>query len=149
MALDLSATITDLRTSYAAACTELKADGIWEAEHLSMIPWTQVTAPWGVIVCSSFVAADWGLGNEAFEFDASLWYLANVTGASSGLRTKLEQILSAFPSGSYLTTSGTKVLVVSRWDYADDLLPNQILRASNHPQRAGVVTLRCLVGESL
>ena len=145
--LDLTTFISSFRALAVAAESELGTNGVVEAEHITMVNWADMTPPYAVITCSHFEAADWGAFNLAFEFDCILWYVLAVTGVSSGLRTKLETLINAIPSGTAITGGG-EVLGITRWSYDDELEVNMILRSANRQYRAGMINFRCVIGET-
>lgn len=146
MPLDADPFITDLRATLAAALPEVSE--ITEIEHLSRLAWADLTMPYIGIMLSQFQAwADQPADTNIFECQCEIWYVLASTGSSSGLRPKLETIVDLFYPTDPSTLGHGQVLEVMGFDYSDELMPNQVFVGANHSARAGVVRLRCLVGE--
>lgn len=138
--------LTDLRGVLATALPEVSE--ITEIEHLDRLAWVDLSLPYVGVMFSRFQAwADQPADTSIFECLCEIWYVLTTEGPLSGIRPKLETIHDLFYPVDPTPLGHGQVLEVLGYDYSDELMPNMTLAASNHPARAGVVRLRCLVGE--
>lgn len=134
--------VADLRRVVAATWPEVSV--VYDAEHVEMIPWETLTLPYAVVLISSLPAVDMGLHAMAFQPVVDVFYVAETRGKAVSLRQKLCQVANAFWPANPLTTA--RVLQIGEMSWGDELRPNEIFRAGNRNQRAGVVGMECLTG---
>lgn len=134
--------IADLRRVVAATWPEISV--AYDAEHADMVPWTSLTLPYAVILIEELPKGDWGLNVLAFQPTVYVFYVASTTGKAVSLRGKLNGLTNAFWPVNPLTTA--RVLDVGDMSWSDALRPNELFRAANRNQRAGVVGIECLLG---
>lgn len=144
MSFDLAPFLADVKAQVAAVWPEVvEGGGILEAEHANMIPWTALELPYAVILITSLPQAQWGRDALSFEPVVQVWYVDQTRGKSVALRLKLADLVNHFWPEDPLTHG--QVLDVGDLSWSDQLVPNELFRAANRNQRAGVVSLRCLV----
>lgn len=143
MALDLEPAITEIRTLVKATWPEVT--GVLDAEHVSLIPWGDLTLPFAVILITEMQGqgGTWGTNRLSFEARVEIFYVAETTGKAISLRGKLMSMANALWPDDPLTEAQT--LDINRISWSDDLMANQILRSANRSQRAGVVEAAVLI----
>ncbi len=145
-AIDVSGLVDELRTRYVALVPPLGADGVFEVEHLEMVPWSELTLPYGIILCSDFAGTRRTLGGLAFLAPVELWYVQAISGPSSGLRTVLETVIDGFWPAPDLTKGQLRDVLA--WGYGSELEPNRRFIANGETRRAGFVRLSVQVGRT-
>jgi hypothetical protein len=149
---DLNPFIAELRTLVAATWPEVLPDGlggggggILEAEHADKIEWKTLRLPYAVILVTGMqLWADGPMTALWYQVTPQIWYVAAVSGPSSGIRAKLKSLADVFFPTDPLTTAQRWQMGAPQW--GDDLRPNQVFAASGHEARAGVLPITCVIG---
>ncbi len=138
-----------IRTRIAAVWPDVAtaANGIWETDHVSKIPYETLQAPYAVIVISDFpVSGDWGCGNSAFAPNVDIYRVVEVKGPLIALRTDLNNLRHDLLVNEL--TNG-QVLDVTAIDTGKSLAPNEIFASKRMTHWSGKITAECLIGEVL
>ena len=137
MAAYLETMYAAFRTAINATWTDVAADGVWEYEHIDMVPWALLTPPMAVILLPAAVETDeWGCRNQSYNLMTEFYYVTAQVGSSSAIRAKLEAMRD------YLIATGLaagQVIDVYELNYSESLRPNQHFIDANRPHRAGMV----------
>jgi hypothetical protein len=151
--IDLNPLVTELRAKIAATWPELLLDssaGILEAEHADMIAWSDLAVPFAVILLDEVAESPSPLDEIWYRPEVEIYYVTQVTGGSSGLRSKLSALQAALKpadgAGAEPLTEG-QVLDVPRFGWGAFLIPNQVLRDAGRSQRAGRLVVEIQVTE--
>jgi hypothetical protein len=137
-----------LRARINAVWTDVTADGIWETEHLEMIPWEDLTPPYAVIHIASMPLSDeWSsMHASAYNPQIDIYYVAAITGPSGTIRAKLEALRDDLIAQSISLSAG-QVLDVRNLTWANNIEPNLVFVTKDYTHRAGVLTVDYLIGE--
>lgn len=146
MAFSTRPFIEDLRAQIAQVWPDVlhAGGGVIDAERINMEEWKRLTLPFAVILIESLPRADWGVANLAFQPPVTVWRVDATEGNSDGLTDQLDALISHFWPVSPLTEG--QCIDIGDVSWSDDLYPNQVFRAANRSQRAGMVTLNCVFG---
>ena len=138
---------TELQTAVLAAWTDVVTGGAFEVEPLEALPWDHLTTPYAAIYASDMmVDSDYGVANELYEADVSIFYVGITQGIGSTLRTKIEDLNTALLAGSY---TNFRMLLIEELNWSNDMPPNSVFIDRNDPYRAGKVTFKALVGNGV
>ena len=146
MSLYLETLYDALRTVVAATWPDVDPDGIFEADHLDMIPWQDLTPPYAVLAIGS-MPQDTATGPAdglCYLPVVDIFYVATVSGPRSAIRAKLEALRDALWYGPLALG---QVRSLPSMDWSADLPANQVLAAKGMSQRAGRLQVGILVGE--
>lgn len=136
-----------LRTVINQAWPDVTPDGIYEADHLDMMPVQDLTPPYAVISITSLPQTDeWAVDTLDYLPLIDIYVVENVSGPRSPIRAKLEtlrDLLWATP-----LTYG-QVMGIPLLDWSTGIEINRLLAAKSLSQRAGRVQASVLVGETL
>jgi len=146
MSLYLETLYDALRTVISTVWPEVDADGIFEADHLDMIPWQDLTLPYSVIAISSMPQDTdlASLDSLAYLPVVEIFYVCAVDGPRSPVRAKLEALRDALWTGPLRIG---QVRSIPSLDWSSDLVPNQVLAAKGMGARAGRIQVGILIGE--
>lgn len=138
---------TDIRTVVAATWTDVPAQGIWEDEHIQMVPWERVNLPFASICLDNAPVdnGEWGTGNQVYAVSLSVFYVGNITGDSGPIRDKLEALRDALLTA---TITNGQILDVTELSWSDELEANKVFMMKDYTQRAGRVMVDLIVGTS-
>ncbi len=148
MAVYLTGLYADLRTIIAATWTDTPPGGIWEHEHQSLIPWEELTPPYAVMCIEDAELDDgeYGTANQVYQFPVGIFYVGEITGDSTPIRSKLEALRDALLAG---TISNGQVIDVTALTWSEEALEaNKIFVAKDYAHRAGRLTVNVIVGTS-
>lgn len=144
----LSTLYDDLRAVIAATWTDVVADGIYEDEHIEMIPWAELTPPFAAI-CVDDVPVDaegeWGSANQVYQPQVGIYYVGAITGGSDPIRGKLEALRDALLAA---TITNGQIIDVTGLSWSDELDANKVFMAKDYTHRAGRVMVNLIVGVS-
>lgn len=133
-----------LRTRINATWTDVTANGIYEAEHVDLIPWADLTPPYAVLTITEMPGGDWGMQNLTYQPMVEVWYVGQVTGSSGSIRAKLEAMRDDLRVND-LTTG--QVIDITDLSWSDNLVPNNVFLSKGYMQRAGRLIAECVIGE--
>lgn len=141
----LSTLVTDIRAAIATTWTDVKANGIWEAEQLDMIPWEDTTVPFAFFILGQAQSTDeYAADSACYIVNATIGYVGETAGGSSTQRSKVEALRDA------LFTSGLahgQILDVTSTEYDDNVEPNKYFAQKDYTHRAAILSAECLVGD--
>jgi hypothetical protein len=132
-----------IRTRIAAVWPDVPDNGIFEPEHVDLIPWADLTPPFAVVAIDAIPKGEWGSANEAFVPQVHIYYVAKVNGPLSGIRAKLEDLDADLRTAAL--TAG-QVLSNDELNWSEQLEPNQVFIQKRMAHRAGRVSVTCLIG---
>lgn len=146
MAGQISTLVTNLRAAMAATFTDLKPDGIFIYEQIDMIPWENLTPPYGAIVISDWTAAPgWGGANFAMRAEIELLRLKYVAG-NDDLVSLIDDMESLW---RYLIDNRLNLvntLSFPCFGWGNDIMGDEVLADKNYRYRAGRLTIEVLLG---
>lgn len=142
----LESLYTAFRTAISAVWTDVPANGIWETEHIEMIPWEDLTPPYAVILIGDTPVNDTYSPSdcETFAPMVHIYYIAAVSGGSSGIRAKLEALRDYLYANNL---SAGQVIRVESLSWGNALPPNVPFSAKNQSNRAGRLVAFTVIGE--
>lgn len=146
MSAYLQDTYTALRTRITATWTDVVTGGVFEAEHIQLVPFADLTLPFAVIVLNRAVAADWGASNQTYIVQADVYYVATVTGPTGAVLTKLEALRDDLWTTDL--TTGQVMPEGMALEWSDAMYPNTLFAAKEMLIRAGRLSVNVLVGET-
>ena len=144
--------LNELEQVILSVWTEIEPNGVYQAEHVELIPWEDLPTPYAVIFLPEM--APWQ-GNQEGTSDQSfveIYYVAVASGPSSGIRGRLEALATTlWPAG---TADGPltlgQVLERPQRSWSQELAPNQrFLQVARCLRRAGRLRFPCLTEEPL
>lgn len=148
---NLTALITDLRGIIGTTLPEVLpangGGGIWEAEHADKVSWTEFVLPYAVILITG--AELWEgrpLTQLVYEVTPLLIYVHTTPGDSAPLRDPLRLLTDALWPAQ--TVASAQRLEMGAPDWSDELRPNMIFSAADHPARAGLLPVKFLIKNS-
>ncbi len=141
----LTGLYSDLRAIIAANWPDVPANGIWEDEHLLMIPWADLVPPYAVICINNAPVddAEWGTANQVYAVTPHVYYVAEISGDSTPIRAKLETLRDALILASI--TNG-QIIDVTELTWSEELEANKIFSAKEYTHRAGRLAVDVIVG---
>lgn len=145
MAGQISTLVTAIRAAMAATFTDLKPDGIWVYEQLDMIPWADLTPPYGAIVVSEWTKASRGGANFAMSAEIDLLRLRSVTG-NDDLMTLADEMESLWRYLIDHRLPNVDTIGFSRLGWGNDIMGDEVLADKNYRYRAGRLTIEVLLG---
>lgn len=144
--IDLESLYVSLRLDIATALPGVVAQGIWEREHIDLVPWESLPdPPFAVITIGEMLEADYGLDNLCFTLPVDVWLVYAITGDSGALRPQMMTLMN------YVWTNDLtygQVMRVPRGAYSEDLLFNRIALEKGYMHRAGLIEFEVLVGQT-
>lgn len=136
----------DVFALVAAFWPEVKANGILTAEQAEITPREELKEPYAVVEFDTLDDADWGLTNEAYELNLTLYYVADTRGPAGALRERLEAARDGLRSVGF--ARGGQVLEVTRLAWGREAGANSLFIDKGASNRVGVLVARCVVGET-
>jgi hypothetical protein len=135
-----------LRTIISAQWPDVDATGIYEADHLDMLPWENLTPPYAVISISSMAQDTTIAAVDALAYlpMVEIYYVALVSGPRSPIRAKLETLRDALWQ-SVLEVG--QVWNIPSLDWSADLPANQTLAVKGMGMRAGRIQVQVLLNQ--
>ena len=135
-----------LRTVISAAWPDVDADGIFEAEHLDLMPVEDLTPPYAVISVSSMPKNDdWAVDTLAYQPVVDIYIVEAVSGPRSGIRARLEVLRDALWT---TPLAFGQVMDIPLLDWSSDIEMNSLLAGKSLSQRVGKLQVDVLVGQT-
>lgn len=137
-----------LRTVISNEWPEVDADGIFEVDHLDMLPWQDIKPPYAVISISSMPQDTENAATDSLSYMpvVEIYYVGDVAGPRSPIRAKLEDLRDVLWTGPLEIG---QVWNIPSLDWSSGLEANQILAGKGMSQRAGRIEVAILIGEVL
>lgn len=147
MSAYLETLYSDLRSLICRAWPDVATDGVYEVDHLDMLPVEELAPPYAVIALSNMTQ-----DTELSSLDSlsylpvlDIYCIEAVSGPRSPIRQKLETLRDALWTQP-LPTCGL-VSQIPSLDWSTDIEMNGMLAAKGLPYRAGRLQVSILIGE--
>ena len=144
MAYPWSSFFSENRDVIKATWSGIEDNGIFEYDQVARMVWEDLETPYAVMDIASMDAADWGIGNEAYEVTVAYHYITRES--MSVVRAKIEALKNALWAATFTTSQATLLETGQDWSGANPM--NQIFLAKNIPFRGGILVGRFVLGET-
>lgn len=114
----LTAAAAVVRTTWG----EVVTNGIWEMDRVIRQTWEARALPFAVFEVPFLEPAEWGIVNEAYEFEYVVHYVAKEgPTAMTVIRTKLEALKSAMWATDFTSPEATMLETSQEWGRFNEL----------------------------
>lgn len=142
----LNAFVVALRAGIAAVWTDVVPNGIFEGGQAVDVAWEDYAIPYAVMLVGDLERDDaWGMQNEVYHLEVRVIRVQSIYGGDAPLRTNLGQLVNYLLANDLGTG---EVMDVSEIRTGRAIAANELFVTKGYTQRAGQVTLHCIVGET-